>query len=148
MKTYIFKITVIMLMLAGNISSCSEKSNNEIDPKEAILGKWELIADGSTENDMNKRTDGTHWEFLADGTAQTYLSGYFPAEGVTGKYIGIGSYSIDSDLLIRRYDSGTEDHYRYIFYKDKLKLLRANNVRYPENLMYYWPNVFIYQRIK
>ena len=42
MKESIFKITVVLLFLAG-IFSCSENSDTEIIIEKAIIGKWKLV---------------------------------------------------------------------------------------------------------
>jgi len=43
MKTRIFNHLAILMMLVGNLSSCSNKMNDDLDPEKAILGKWELV---------------------------------------------------------------------------------------------------------
>jgi len=79
---------------------------------------------------MSERTDGIYWEFFSDGTVRTYVPGYFPAEDTYGLFVGIGTYTIDADFLIRKYydpDNGIcygEERYRYEFNKDQLKLVK------------------------
>ena len=153
MKTKILKHVAIALILAGWFSSCTERSENDIN--KLILGKWERIADGMYENHMNERKDGIYWEFFSDGTARCYMPGPIVSEGIVhdGLFIGIGTYEIDSDFLLRKYysdDDGScyrEERYRFKLSKNQLQLIREP-IYQPEFELIYIANFYLFNRIK
>jgi hypothetical protein len=129
----------------------SEGDEEVAEPETAILGKWERIADGLTEDRLNERTDGMYWEFFPDGTVRTYAPGYFPAENSYGLFVGIGTYTIDADFLVRKFytDDGTcyrEDRYKYEFNKKQLKLTKDPMV-FPGMSEIYIVNVAVFKQI-
>ena len=106
-----------------------EKSDDDFDKTEAILGKWEIIAYGMTDEQMRGRDWGVYWEFFPDGSVRTFMPGYFPAEDSDGLFIGIGTYTIDKDFLVRKYydedgNCWAEERFRYEFKENQLKLTR------------------------
>jgi len=145
---------VCMLFLAtGSFLSCTKKGSDENDPTKLILGKWELTATGMYENHLSERTDGCYWEFLPDGTTRTFVTGYFPAEGVDGLFAGTGTYEIDAEFLVcKSYsDDGTtcikEDQYRYKLDTNQLQLIREP-INQPTGLDIFITNFLILKRVE
>ena len=133
MKTKMFKITTVLLMLAGSVSSC-----NKNDPAEAILEKWELIAKGETENNMKTiEPNGVYIEFLSEGISHIYNP-----ETDESHY---RSYKIDKKFIYYNYDRSYEQgryDYRYNISKGLLKMTYSQGFRVD---MAGLPNIFIYQ---
>ena len=105
------KILTVLLTLTF-CWSCQMEDLFSKKPQKAIIGRWNLIASGETEHDMNER-GGHALAFLSDGTFIFVTNG--------SRW---GTYTIDKDFLYLKYD---EDYmadacYKYKLSKDKLKL--------------------------
>ena len=124
----LLKLTAIMLFMAGAFA-CTK---DEKDPQHSILGKWELVAKGINENELQQVvSDGSYIEFLPDGKMIEYFS-------ETDEYLE-ETYYIDSEYLVRN----DNIFCHYAFDKNKLKLSDIKGAEYVLNL-----NMFIYQRLK
>ena len=111
----------LCVLMAGIFFACTEKLEN--DTTQAILGKWELVAEGAYENHINERTDGFCWEFSPDGTLRVY---YLDTHAgiIHGDNTIEFSYKIESDLLYIEENIHKQYRYEFNFKKDQLKLTR------------------------
>ena len=132
--------------------SCSNRDEADVNPRKAILGKWELIADGLSEDKMSERNDGTYWEYLPDGTVRAFVYSDITTK-TDGFFAGIGKYTIDKNFLVHKSydpDNGTcigEQRYQYEFNKNQLELTR-NPLFIPGMSEIYIANIFIFKQIK
>ena len=139
MKTKLLQFTTLVLALAGSFSSCNK---DELSPQETILGRWQIIADGPSANEMYKRTEGSFYDFFSDGTLIVSPGGTF-------------TYTIASDLLVCRsyYDDGeySEKSYKLSFGGNKLKLVDTD-FKYKKksevHTLEFIANIIILKRIK
>ena len=56
------KFTMVILYIVFTLLSwaCQNNVENDFDAAKEILGKWELIADGMSDDKMNERNHGTY----------------------------------------------------------------------------------------
>jgi len=56
------KFTMVILYIVFTLLSwaCQNNVENDFDVAKEILGKWELIADGMSDDKMNERNHGTY----------------------------------------------------------------------------------------
>ena len=140
-KKMMLNYIALLLVLAGSFSSCK---NNDLPEEKAIVGKWELISQGISEDKMTPvESNGSYSDFFSDGTMGYYNS-------TTGETNVTGNYRIQSDSLIYNYDKTYEQgryDYKYEFANSKkqLKLIFVQGIRQDIYPSYY---IFIYQRIK
>jgi len=124
------KLSIVALCFVFAVFSFSCKSS-ENDPSESIIGKWEMVAIGATENTISEPPFDYCWEFRSDETVHLFKPGpvwigniYYP----DGKYTSIGLYEIDKGFLImiKYYDDGdySEERWKYNLKRDQLKLTR------------------------
>lgn len=107
MKTY------VILLLLFSLLGCKSK---EIDPRQQILGKWEMISTGNGEN-MNPienplgyrefREDSVLFEYIYD-TKRTFTKKYW-----VDSLLHIGIVRQDGFMIV--FD------YKYRFYEDKMR---------------------------
>ena len=76
------------------ISGC-EKDNLSIDPKEAILGKWELIQQGTSQDDLSEVPQLGYTEFIDNKSYR-----YFDYDTEEYDY---GDYTINDSVIIYYY---------------------------------------------
>ena len=125
MKIYKLIISFLFILF---YCSCQNNVGNDFDRTKLILGKWEIIADGYSEDTIIERNEGSCYEFLPDGTMRIFSC--LKLKNINDDYFTWeGKYSIDSDFLICKYytEDGTcynEDRYRYEFKEKKLKLTK------------------------
>ena len=161
-------LMIIAFLLAGSIVACQNTENDNdgvvVDPlvgcmviekpQEVILGKWNKIADATYVNQIHERTDGIYWEFFPDGTVHFCIPHSGPNDPNT--IVNTATYTIDGDILVCKFEWGTEDHYRYGFFEkgEKLKLVRADWTPFfspPEGVLIttvYIPNIIIFNQKK
>ncbi|MCL2651436.1 MAG: hypothetical protein FWD60_10495 [Candidatus Azobacteroides sp.] len=125
MKIKILKSTIFLFIICAFLS-CS-RDDEDPSARKVLLGKWELIADGETEDNMNERNDGTYNEYLSNGAFRIWNQRSSSVYGETGGLSWTGTYKIYSDSLITYYGlSGSSDRvkdcYKYSFSDSLLKL--------------------------
>ena len=126
----------VILLFVFILCGCSKT-----DPGEAILGKWELVAEGEKKDKMETiEPNGAYMEFLSDGVYRLY----YPIED---EYY-CSSYKIDRKFLYynyeKTYEQGRFDH-TYRFTENQLITTYVYGNR--QDIMGL-PNIFIYQRKK
>jgi hypothetical protein len=131
---FIFILAAVILSLLPSLWSCQKEDIG--NPQEAIIGKWEKIAEGPDEDRIVPiETDGSYREFLPNGEHK----GYWHSEY---------TYQIDS-VFLYLYCVGIPINdfiYEYAFINRstlKLTYVRGN---IPNRADY--PIICIYQRIK
>jgi len=151
MKIKILKSTIFLFIICASFS-CSRNDLDVEDPlaRKAILGKWELIADGETEDNMYDRSDGngfwTDEEYLSDGTLLLLDSHSYPVGVVQS-----GTFKIYADSLVRFFN-GTGSSQKYSFSGDTLYLSVLHYSPPPSGdgintwVLVYSPRYFIYKR--
>ena len=145
------KVVCATLCVVCTLLCWSCQSKNMAEHAELILGKWELIADGLSDDVMHEHDDGTYWEYFPDGTVRAFM--YSNSMKTDGFFSGIGTYTIDANFLIRKSydpDNGTctgEQRYEYEFKENQLKLTR-NPLVIHEMSEIYIANIFIFKQIK
>ena len=146
MKIEILKSTIFLFIICA-FFSCSRNDLDVEDSsaRKAILGKWELIADGSTEDNIYDRTGDnallwTDEEYLSDGTLLLLDSRFYPV-GV----IQSGTFKIYADSLVNFFD-GIKSSQKYNFSGDTLYLSNLNDPPISDELYLYHPRYFIYKR--
>jgi len=131
MKIKILTTTIFLFIICA-FFSCSRNDLDVEDPsaRKAILGKWELIAYGETEDDMcEQRSDGSYTEFLSDGTLRIWDPNFFSMYGEQGGFNWKGTYKIYSDSLVCSVSPSdnnrvrTESSQKYSFSGDTLYLI-------------------------
>lgn len=137
MKTKIVLVTVIAFcLLIGGVGCKDESYSLPSEPRQAILGKWELIEVGNWP-DIHKYTPWGYKEYLEDSIIGIYE--YETEE----YYISNMKYWIDSlfhEKYIREDGHMIIQNYSYEFYDDKMRI----------NMLDVLPifETFIYQRKK
>ena len=140
MKTKIFKITAIVLMLAESFAYCGKDDFQEVtNPETAILGKWELIGTAMYKGQYDKYDFVSTSEFFSDGTRRVCNS-----DPCT-----ISSYEFNSGNLVHgiggEYDY--DDPWKCKFKKNQLEMIKVNP-KYPVSMeMIYFFNFLYYRRI-
>jgi len=118
MNKKILKFIALMLVLFGNFVSCkdnaSEDDNANIDPEEAILGKWELVLlTRNSGSDEQKYTPTGYFEYLPDSLMAWY-------DYATKKYtVFEGKYWLDNTIKYLDVDPITTD-YMVLHYENPL----------------------------
>ena len=105
-------ISAVMLILAGSYS-CKN------DPAEAILGKWELIEQGTFENEMRiVEPNGEYTEYLSGGIFLTFIPfedrSYYSIYRIDKKYI----YHYHKNIAVcmcYRYEITKDGHLKMTF---------------------------------
>jgi len=123
------KVAIVALCFVFSVFSFSCKSS-ENDPSESIIGKWKMVALGTTKNTISENPHDVYWEFRSDETVHCFWPGtrwlgnilYYP----DGIYTSMGLYEIDKDFLIikKYYDDGdySEERFKFTLKRDQLKL--------------------------
>jgi len=146
MKTKNVKSTITLFVMCVCFScSCSDWDVEDQTVRKAILGKWELIAEGATEDTIYDLSDGglfwTDAEFRSDGTFVFLDSHTYPV-GV----IRSGTFKIYPDLLVSFFN-GIKSSQKYYFSGDTLLYINDFDVPpIPEDLYVYSPRWFVYKR--
>jgi hypothetical protein len=151
----ILQTTLIAMLLTGSIASCDkvdDKVDDTVDdtvdekvddPAVAIIGKWELIAEGYDEEHMNhyNQSYGDYIEFLPDGRYMSFLI----SQGLRERF-----YKIDSNYLYVSTDPvnprGDDRIWKYEFLnRNKLKWTYVAGP-----IAFKWPPtlIYIYKRKK
>jgi len=102
-----FKWIAILLLLAGNLFSCSDdKVNEEVDinPEKAILGKWELVLLNGASDEKQYIPTG-FVEYLPDGQMAWY-------DYATKKYT-----VLDTKYWLEKEDNPGGDPYWTLYYR-------------------------------
>jgi len=121
MKITILKSTIFLFIVCA-FFSCSRSDLDVEDPlaRKAILGKWELIAYGETDDDKSKSDvvllPWTDAEYLSDGTFLLLDSRFYPVGVVKS-----GTFKIYADSLVCFFD-GLGSSLKYSFRGDTLYL--------------------------
>lgn len=122
MKTKLFLATLCTMFLLCGISGCHDDETD--NPRQLILGKWELVSFGNSWEYMYPATPTGYSEYLPDNTIRYY-------NYATQKYDSIkGTYHIDSLLRV----GGIA--YEYRFYDDKMDLRIVNVLAEMNNFRY------------
>jgi hypothetical protein len=122
-----------------NLSGCKGDS----EPQEAILGKWELIAQGPNVNDIKPvEPNGSYSEYFSDGKMISFSF-------ETNKSFEY-TYKVDSKFLCRYFEYNHEQEYAEYEYNFRDNQLRLIYVRgsVPIEMIYGRPMVFIYRHKK
>ncbi|GHT72903.1 hypothetical protein AGMMS50262_02980 [Bacteroidia bacterium] len=139
MKTKLLILAAILLVLAGSFAC--EKNESEVQVKEFIIGKWQVIAQGQTEEDIKPITpDNSYTEYFKDGTI-----GYFNTE-VYAKYTD-RIYKMDDACLYVIFGTDSDQIYEY-YYNNFMDLLTLKIIKGDIPAIYPYPFIKIYQRIK
>lgn len=88
------KIVLLPFFALFLITSC-DKEETPIDPKRDILGKWELIQDGTSLENLRDRPPSGYTEYLDDTSYRFH-------DYETGEFT-YGDYSLDDSMLIHYY---------------------------------------------
>lgn len=138
---------IILLCITALWIGCnSDDYDIPSDPKEAILGKWQLIEEGN-ENGMKKASYDRKTEYFTDGELKMY-DVIVAADSITDL---LCTYKVDSEYLyvyMPGYKIAYPDDGRYIytyhFYKNKLRLEYVDGLI---PLVLGYPTTHIYKRI-
>jgi hypothetical protein len=128
---------------------CTSDDENPVFPKssEMILGKWELIASGHTEEEIQLVTpDGSYTEYLSNNRIRNY---YSPSGRIEEEDC---IYELDAEYLYKyfnreTYGTDSDQIYKYSFgsNKDELRLEIIQGM-IPDIANY--PFIKVYKRIK
>ncbi|MDD2285636.1 MAG: hypothetical protein PHQ11_09590 [Paludibacter sp.] len=134
-KNIIFT-AITLCLLIGTMGCEDETYAPPSDPKQAILGKWELIEIGF-QNHTEPYQDNRYIEYLPDSALGWY---YYDTKEYTVSNIKYWIDTILHEKQIREDGHKIITEYTYQFYEDKMRL------EYIDLLAIY--DVFIYQRKK
>ena len=132
MKKLIFTVIFIVLISCNKEDPYAPPS----DPKQAILGKWELIERGF-QNHTEPYQDNRYIEYLPDSILGWY---YYDAKEYTVSNIKYWIDTLLHEKQIREDGHEIITEYTYQFYKDKMWLQYINKLAIFDT--------FIYQRKK
>lgn len=128
-KKNITRIAIILIATIS-LSSCNK---NDHSFQDAILGKWELISQGTINDVQQVECDGSYFECFRDGKMIKYSS-------ETNEFSN-HTYRIDSKYIV---DNHLSADYDFSFTKDTLILTHVQGPEY----VYIYNNIYIYQRKK
>lgn len=129
MKTTLLKVSFILLFLSLMVVGC-EKEKDDYDPT-SIVGKWELIKDGSCIGKDN---------FMAEITSDSIIKTYINGNLISTSLFRIRKGKVDDTIF---YDN-KKDFSTYAF----IKLISADTLRVYSDILYFAPVCEYSKRIK